>query len=79
MTTLTQEQRQLLKQGGDEPLRLLDPETNQEYVLLQAEVYQRLQTLLEDLDPRELYPSLQRALRDEGWDEPHMDEYNRYG
>ncbi len=79
MTTLTQEQRQLLKQGGGEPLRLVDPETNQEYVLLQAEVYQRLQVLLKDLAPRELYPLLHRALQDEGWHDPHMDEYNRYG
>lgn len=32
-----------------------------------------------DIDPRELYPLLHRALRDEGWDDPRMDEYNRYG
>jgi hemerythrin-like domain-containing protein len=79
MVTLTQEQRQLLQQNGGELLRLLDPETNKEYVLVQAEVYQRLQASLSDVEPRELYPLLHRALKDEGWDEPHMDEYNRFG
>lgn len=78
MTTLTPEQRQLLQQGG-EPPRLLDPDTNREYVLVCAEVYQQLQQLLGDIDPRDTYPLLHRALRDEGWDDPRMDEYNRYG
>lgn len=32
-----------------------------------------------DIDPRDMYPLLHRALRDEGWDDPRMDEYNRYG
>jgi len=79
MSTLTQEQRQMLRQSEGEPVRLLDPDTNREYVLLQAEVYDRLRSALIDLDPREFYPALHRALRDEGWDDPQMDEYNRYG
>jgi hypothetical protein len=79
MTTLTQEQKQLLQQTTGEPPRLLDPDTKREYVLLPAETYQRLRDVLGDLDPRGTYPLLHRALRDEGWDEPHMDEYNRYG
>ena len=79
MSTLTQEQRQMLRQSEGEPVRLLDPDTNREYVLLQAEVYDRLRSALTDLDPRELYPALHRALRDEGWDDSQMDEYNRYG
>jgi hypothetical protein len=77
MTPLTTEQRQLLQQGGGEPLRLIDPDTNQHYVLVRAEVYEQLQSLQMDLDPRDLYPALHRALRDEGWDDPQMDEYNR--
>jgi hypothetical protein len=79
MATLTVEQRNLLKQASGEPLRLVDPDTNQEYVLLPADLYEQLRSVLSDLDPRDLYPALHRALRDEGWDDPHMDEYNRYG
>jgi len=79
MATLSAEQRNLLKQKNGEPLRLVDPDTNEEYVLVHAEVYDQLRAALTDLDPRDLYPALHRALRDEGWDDPKMDEYNRYG
>jgi hypothetical protein len=79
MAILTAEQRGLLKQSSGEPLRLVDPDTNREYVLLPADVYDQLRSALTDLDPRDFYPALHRALRDEGWDDAHMDEYNRYG
>jgi hypothetical protein len=79
MVTLTPEQQQLLQACGDEPLRLVDPVSNQEYVLLSADMYQRLQALQGDIEPRAMYPLLHRTLRDEGWDDPLMDEYNRYG
>lgn len=78
MTVLTPEQRQLL-QNSAEPPQLLDPDTQREYVLVPVEIYQRLRELLGDLDPREMYPLLHRAMQDEGWDDPHMDEYNRSG
>jgi hypothetical protein len=79
MTILSVEQRELLKQSGGEPVQFVDPDTNQTYVLLRSEVYEQLRSARTDLDPRDLYPALHRALRDEGWDDPKMDEYNRYG
>lgn len=78
MITLTPEQRQLLQQST-EPSLFLDPDTKREYILIGVETYQRLQELLGDMDSRDAYPLLHRALREEGWDDPHMDEYNRYG
>lgn len=78
MTILTPEQRQLLQQS-DGPPRLFDPDTRQEYVLIHVEAYQRLGELLGDLDPRDMYPLLHRAMQEEGWNDPHMDEYNQYG
>ncbi len=36
MATLTPEQRELLEQAGGEVLRLVDPDTNQQYVLLRG-------------------------------------------
>jgi hypothetical protein len=78
MEKRTIEQRKLLHSSG-EPVRLVDPDTKQEYVLLLADAYDRLRSVLSDLDPRDFYPALHRTLRDEGWDSPQMDEYNRYG
>ena len=51
MVRLTAEQCELLKSCVPEPVRLLDPGTNQEYVLVPAETYGRLQAILSDLDP----------------------------
>ena len=53
MTSLTQEQRQLVEQAGGEPVRLADAETRQEYVILRADIYDRMRHLLkeEEIDP----------------------------
>jgi hypothetical protein len=53
MTILTLEQRQAIAQAGGNPLRVEDPETHQAYVIVKAEVFERLRTVLEDeeIDP----------------------------
>ena len=79
MGTLTAKQRDLLHQAGGDVLHLVDPDTEQQYVLVRAEIYDQLRSGQTEPDPREFYPALHRALRDEGWDDPQMDEYNRYG
>jgi len=47
MTTITPEQRRLIEQAGAEPVRLEDPETRQDYILMRREVYERLLMLME--------------------------------
>ena len=47
MTTITPEQRRLVERAGTEPVRLEDPETRQDYVLMRCEVYERLVRLME--------------------------------
>ena len=79
MGILTQEQRAQLKQCGGRPFELIDPESNEHYVVIRADEYERLRAFLGDQEPRELYPALHRALRDEGWDDPQLNDYNRYG
>ncbi len=51
MDTLTAELKQAVEQAGDSPVRLMDPETHRAYVLVSAEVFERL--LLDDEDRRE--------------------------
>jgi hypothetical protein len=46
--TITPELRQAVDAAGDEPVRLEDPETHRAYVLLKAEVYDRIREDLED-------------------------------
>jgi hypothetical protein len=42
MGTLTPELKRAIEQAGESPLRLTDPETHRSYVLVSADVYDRL-------------------------------------
>ncbi len=49
MIELTEEQRREL--GGPEPARARDPQTNETYVLVRADIYQRLREAYYDDSP----------------------------
>jgi hypothetical protein len=53
MASITPEQRQLVERAGGEPVRLADDETKQEYVILRADVFDRMRHRLEveEIDP----------------------------
>jgi hypothetical protein len=79
MTTLTPELRQALRDAGDEPVAVLDPQTHERYILLRAEAYERLQVLFEhgSLSKGEQQSLLGQAGKRAGWDDPEMDIYNQ--
>jgi hypothetical protein len=58
---LTAEQREAIAVAGKSPPRLVDPDTNITYVLVPEAAYERVQGLLADIDPREVYPAVDRA------------------
>jgi len=74
MTTLTPEQRQEIRKAGEEPVRLADPETQTEYVILKADVRGRIRAWTDDT--RAAYPLATRVFGRDGWDDPSMDDYN---
>jgi hypothetical protein len=47
MIELTPEQRRLVEQAGDRPVRIEDPDMHQEYVLIRADVYERVRDVIE--------------------------------
>ncbi len=51
MIALTEQQRQEVRKPGDESVRATAPETRAEYVVLKAELYERLRRLFEEVDP----------------------------
>ncbi len=68
MTPITPEQRQAVDEAGESPVELADPQTGAAYVLLRADVYQRMQELLEQDEDRrehEAWAKLARKARDE--------------
>jgi hypothetical protein len=79
MLTIPKELQQAMRASDGRPLRHTDPETQAEYVLLQAEMYDQLQGLLYNdtsLTPDEKRAVLIQAGLRAGWDEPEMDVYN---
>lgn len=79
MIVLPKDMEEAVRASEERTIRLVDPETNSEYVLLPADLYDQLQelfyehsTLTQD-EKRALM--LQAGMR-AGWDDPEMDVYN---
>lgn len=77
---LTEPLQQAIDEQPGEPLRLVDPRTQTAYVLLQADIYERVRTLIEgeDLTAEEKLFLLAESGRRAGWDAPEMDDYDSY-
>ncbi|HTI50120.1 MAG TPA: hypothetical protein VL475_04185 [Planctomycetaceae bacterium] len=76
---LTAEQTQAVTKG--EAIRLVPPELAVECVLLRADVYDRVKSLLYDdrpLSEAEKIAALRAAGERAGWDDPELDVYEEY-
>lgn len=61
------------------PLRVTDPETRREYVVLRAETYERLRSLqAEDMSMPQVSILIEQAMRDEDVDDPTLAGYQHY-
>jgi hypothetical protein len=79
MAELTEELQREVQAAGDVPLRLTDPATNREYILLRAELFDRLKGLLcadGEFSVSETYPLMDDVLAKAGWADPEMDVYD---
>lgn len=74
MLTLPVELRAAVKESGNRPVRLVDPETNVEFILLPAVMADLMDG--ERLSREEQLSLLQQAGLRAGWDDPAMDIYN---
>jgi hypothetical protein len=63
---LNEEQQRALDAPGDELVRLVDPRTNQTYVLVKEEVFARMRQVVDGF------------ARSAGWDDPELDVYEQY-
>ncbi len=73
MIELTDQQQQELRQTGAGEVRIADRETGQQYVILRAEIYERLKGLLyddSDWTPEEQLQLLAESGKRAGWDDP---------
>lgn len=77
MIELTKEQHDSLTQNGMDRMRVYDPEAGEEYVLVRAEVYERIKALLvEDEGGVDDYYRASMEAFAPGWNDPQMDAYD---
>lgn len=73
MIELTEQQRQELKN----PVPCArDPLTNETYVLVRAELYERIKGLLDEDWAEDAYRAAMAVFARDGWDDPRMDVYD---
>jgi len=74
MIELSEEQRRELEHPG--PVYARDPRTKETYVLVRAELYERLKTLLSEDWAEDAYSAAMQVFARDGWDDPRMDVYD---
>jgi len=78
MIQLTPEQHEALSTKGPAPVRAIDPTTKAEYVLVRAEVYDRISAMFSEEDGwiRDAPGAAMEVFARDGWDDPRMDVYD---
>ena len=79
MIAVPEELQDLLQESGAEPVRLCDPATQEEFVVLRADAYDELRDKLgvdRALSRDEQVRLMRQAGLRAGWDDPEMDVYN---
>ncbi len=80
MIALSKEIQQAIKDAQEDPVRLVDPETDVEYVVLPIETFEQMRKgIYYDDGPiteEERTALLIEMGRSIGWDDPEMDVYN---
>jgi hypothetical protein len=76
MPTITPEQKQAVDRAGDAPVPITDPQSGASFVLLKADVYERMLAASgEEADPREGYPVVDRIMASDDVDDPYLHIY----
>jgi hypothetical protein len=78
-TKLSDELRLALEKDSGIPVHLVDAMTNQSYVIMRADLYEKVRMVFEredhDFDPREAYPFVDEAMREDDANDPTLESY----
>lgn len=81
-TKLSDELRLALEQDGSIPVHLVDTTTNEGYVIMRAEQYEKVKTVFEredhDFDPREGYPFVDEVMQEDDANDPTLESYQSF-
>jgi antitoxin ParD1/3/4 len=81
-TKLSDELRLALEQPGGIPVHLVDSTTNEGYVIMRADQYEKVKVVFEredhDFDPREAYPFVDEAMQADDANDPTLETYQSF-
>jgi hypothetical protein len=73
---LTEQQQQILGALDGELLRVVNPRTNETFVLMPANEYERLKSILDGrFNPQEAYPLVDRIMAEDDANDPYLQTY----
>jgi hypothetical protein len=80
VAALSEQERNVLVAEPDQPVTVVDEQTQQVYYLIPAEQFDRLRSFLSDevFQPSEAYPLIAKTAAEAGWADPLMDAYDNY-
>lgn len=80
MNTLNDPLRQDVLANPGVPVPIVDEQTKKVYYLISSEQFELVRALLTDepFSPREAYPLIAKTAGEAGWNDPPMDDYDRY-
>jgi len=70
--------RQAIEAQGGAPVYIVDADTKETYVIVRAKQYEKVKALFEhegDFDPREAYPFVEEAMREDDAHDPTLESY----
>ena len=74
--TLTDQQRQAIHEANDAgPVTVIDPATNAEYILVRADIFTQMREWMNDLEPKEAYPLVDRIMAEDDRQDPTLATY----
>ncbi len=77
MVEISSAQHDAIESSGKAPIRAVDPATQDEYVIIRAEIFDRIKSLVLDDDwPTDAYAAAMAVFARDGWDDPRMDVYD---
>jgi antitoxin ParD1/3/4 len=81
-TKLSDELRLALEQPGGIPVHLVDSTTNEGYVIMRADQYEKVKVVFERedhyFDPREAYPFVDEAMQADDANDPTLETYQSF-
>jgi hypothetical protein len=81
-TILSDDLRQAIEKERGSPVHLIDAATNEHYVLMRAEQYEKVKAVFEhddrDFNPREAYPFVEEVMREDDANDPILASYHSF-